>query len=292
MLFFMISGYFAARNGIKVSRLLKVFIPLWFWGVVFFLLHPMVADFYPLTTPIQFIWYFLTGNLGFVIGYALIQFLGAFIIQPFKKLRIRIQILVIVALFLLSTILLIVFYQQVLTLPPTFELILSPLLTYGIAYLWIFLLGAVLEQNPLRVKPNLIIFGIISMTIIASYLASNTSDPSPFSKYIAPSAARLTAFLIFLLTLHVKPFHSQKINNFSKLMFGVYIVHNNALSPVAILILGEGLPFTLFISLFPSLAFTLPVLIPLTVFVMCALLESLRQLLFHRLKLLTHLNSS
>jgi hypothetical protein len=237
----------------------------------------------------DYVWYFLTGFSGFVIGYVLVQISGFFILKYFLSAPLKIQIIIGVS----SASSIAFFILPVLLFPEFYDLdYLIPFFSYTVPYFWVFLTGAIIAQRKICAKNLYLILTIIVLISINSFFVlSNLIKVTPFvqitSYYLSPLIA-IMFFYLFVSQLKIK--QSRSVNNFAKLMFGVYLVHTNPLSPIGLLIYGEhpivlqyGPPFSYYLAWF--------FLCASVIFLSCAGVEFLRQLLFKKVKTLIHLKT-
>jgi surface polysaccharide O-acyltransferase-like enzyme len=99
------------------------------------------------------------------------------------------------------------------------------------------------------------------------------------------TSSQFIAFFIFqMATRNPQPFESKRINHISKLMFGIYIIHNSNLSPISAL--EDGYPLVQLFGITSYSVYYLPFLIAAMVFFVSMILEFLRQLLFRKVKTL------
>jgi hypothetical protein len=282
-LFFLIAGYFAGKRDIRFSHIVKVFIPVWFWGVFFFAFHLLTNSPSDLVQPIDYIWYFLTGNAKFVVGYAFVQLIGIFLVPVFKKLSSSQQIICIIGLFGL-TILSLTIIRMVPRLYEIFDPNNNPFLSYGFAYLWVFIVGVTQASSAKKLSVRFSILGIIASLLCANIfinfpvLGISLDIANPYTN------SQFLAFFIFQLAYASKPLQSKYINQIAKLMFGVYIIHINPFSPIRTSLLVTGYPFSQFIVDLPFSFIFLTILIAIMVFISSSILEFLRQFLFKKIK--------
>jgi hypothetical protein len=285
-LFFLTSGYFAGIRKIQFTRIVKIYIPIWFWSILFYCFELLIKPESALLnlTAIDWVLYFSTGMLGFIIGYTLIHFFAIFILDPFKRLNSQVQIILIISIFVgvqifsAITQVTFVFYN----FP---NLNASWIFSYGACYSWVFLLGVWTSQNSIKIPIKFSILGICLSIVLATVLHNITILDLPLAMANQSTSSQFIAFFIFqLVALNSQPFESKRINQISTLMFGIYIVHSNRFT--IIMPIEDGSTFVQFFGINSFSIYYLPFLMATAVFIISGILEFLRQLLFRKVKTL------
>jgi hypothetical protein len=87
-LFFMIAGYFASKQRVKLRRLIKVMVPLWFYSVLFYMFPVILhidGTYEQNLGLVDTLIYFIAPS-GFIIGYVFMQFISIRILPKYLNL--------------------------------------------------------------------------------------------------------------------------------------------------------------------------------------------------------------
>jgi hypothetical protein len=220
-LFFIITGYFSVIS-FKPQRLLKIFTPVWFYTIGYFLLTLMIKGpetfaILRLSDPLSYLQYFLTGNTWFPIGYAVLYLIGHLIVLLYRKLSLALKILVAIALIPLGNVL----YFQ-LAIPFARTLFHVELQTQGgvidyalnsIAYLGCFACGILAYR--IDGKFQVVVTIVLMLALI---LAMTT--------YFLPITLLSNCFAVLLFSLILNlNFYNRTVNFIAKYVYDIYLTH-------------------------------------------------------------------
>jgi hypothetical protein len=279
--FFLIAGYFIGNGTTKLPRLKKILIPTSFYGLISFLICVIYFRSIPQWEPIRYIFVFITANLGFVEGYAAVQLVSKLMIKKYLRFRLRFQIIIIISS-VSTTLVNVILNSFFHYMDIVGQFIPNGILAYGLNYFWVFLVGATLKNVKFHFSNfALFVAGTIMLLINANFsldkLLGITYQGIGF--YLTGPTITICFFLVFV---NINLPYNRKINDFAKLTFGIYIVHQSFGSPIAYFISANS-PITQYV-----LNHQIPVLpwlffMTISVILISALIEYIRQKIFARL---------
>jgi surface polysaccharide O-acyltransferase-like enzyme len=274
--FFMISGYFIAKQkSTKPFRLYKVLLPSIFYAFAFLVFDILLKiDISPaFSDPITMLKYFFTTDMWYTQGYIILVLLLAPLIRPILKLKLKLMILLIVSIEIVALFLQhyaianIGFIYSIYWGVPGVSVFLKVIL-----YLPYVLLGMTSLTNRDQIINKIIHLRLSFLTsffILSSVVFVLKADLSMASEI----SMLFGAFLFFcFFRLNIK---SYAINKIAESVFGIYILHDAALSPICIYTIGSNSLVRPFINENPQLWPLIFVFAPI-IFVVCMFIEFIR----------------
>jgi hypothetical protein len=285
--FFIIAGYFAYKGSFSYKQIIRVISPVVFWSCFFFIYalifrSPQIEETF--TSPMTTVRYFLIGNAFFVPGYCFVKIITKNLIPRFVGLSIKRQIYAIIfcaiMCFIIQAICLdyygsnYVFYS------------LFPFIQYGIGFIWIFASGIFINkhQKIFQKIPKKYYF-LTVITVLGFCISSfNNNDNVILHRLTITILVPIIALVIFIFFLKLPAFVNEKINRYSLLVLGVYIIHVNQLNPLKRLFLDTGTDATNMIASNSIFLSCLPWIIALVLGITSGALEFARQKIFQSIK--------
>jgi hypothetical protein len=282
-IFFIIAGYFAGKHIIKLRRLLKLFAPLIFWSLCFiavFLIFKFPAE-GPDWSVASWIFFILTGNLGFVVGYIFVQVLFSRLTVKISQSSKLIKIILPIGIVIGEVVIL---NSELRGLIPELQhpwsLIVNDLFVYGLMYFWVFVMGIILSSTSVKIPTIVLFLGICILSTMNVFLVGASIFDISYRGFQSTTINPLIGVLVFLIFQNFRPFYSKSINFIGSLMFGVYILHVHYPDPFAtIQVKTNNLLFSIAPDLVSGVILSW-LLDAIIIFIACTCLEAIRKKMF------------
>lgn len=277
-IFVMIGAYFLSEKEFKLSRLKNLVFETFFYSYFFFLLFgnkgvSSSTGIIGVLLPIPFDYWFVT-------TYFMILLLFPFINVLIKTLsRRRLGILISILLISISVVSLIPIKQVSAVLPELGATQLG-------SFIMLYLIGGYIRKYCTDYKYKnygifLTVIGIIiscSLVLFVCAVASKYPNLGAYKLFLVDYYKLpivVTATGIVLWVRFIKLGNNSVINTLSSTTFGIYLIHDNEYVRKIIWPLINNIQYN---SLITSLIAT--ILIPLVIFIVCSLIDIIRQLIF------------
>jgi hypothetical protein len=220
-IFFTIAGYFSVKS-FKPQRILKIFLPAWFYAVCYFvilLLIPSLQIFtpVPLSNAGRTLNYFVTGGVWFPTGYAGLYLIGHLMVLLYQRLAYPLKILLTIILIPLSNF---IYYQLCIPLVQNlFHIQLGGQVNFfdcillSTTFIGCFVAGILAFRIQGRIQI------CIAITVIFSAIALILLNWIPYTW-----SCQFLAITLFGVILNCS-FSNKTVNFVAKYVYDIYLIH-------------------------------------------------------------------
>ena len=278
-LFVLITGYFMINSKISISKMVKLWLPIFFWSVVLTLVCGSIIHQLTIKAILESFFPILLSKYWFMTTYIFMYLLIPFMNQMLLNLNRRQAIL-------LTTIGLVILVPGPLIYG---HLMSSWLIKFCIAYC----LGALIRRYKLLDQNRTLLAGKRLLTVgllvdllssfSCSYLAFKLHNPTfiTYTKFIDQGItvfSFLTALGLFTVIGSKKISYNRFINLVASTTFGIYLIHDNVymenLLWIRVIRMNSLATHSIMVILYV-------ILVCCVVFAICSLLEWFRKMIFH-----------